>query len=282
VVTLSFPTVNCLQMPLAGRPPVPSVLRPLDEVLAGVAAAGFSHVGIDNFSVQDHVERGADLTGVGQLLERLGLSCSDVGVLQIGEPAPTAEAARAMAALAGSTGASICTTAMEVEPGAAAVQTLRRCADVLAPQGVRMALEFLPYSPLSTLRSARELCATVGWDLCGVLIDSWMFFRGDNSFADLEDMTAKEIGYVQFDDAPEPVGVASHRRGEGPRAPLRGLGRGIRPEFRQRGRPAQGTRKPGVGRRRRTGRRHAGPSHRGDWPGEGNVRRLRPDRQGQE
>jgi sugar phosphate isomerase/epimerase len=217
VVTLSFPTVNCLQMPLAGRPPVPSVLRPLDEVLAGVAAAGFSHVGIDNFSVQDHVERGADLTGVGQLLERLGLSCSDVGVLRIGEPAPTAEAARAMAALAGSTGASICTTAMEVEPGAAAVQTLRRCADVLAPQGVRMALEFLPYSPLSTLRSARELCATVGWDLCGVLIDSWMFFRGDNSFADLEDMTAKEIGYVQFDDAPEPVGddpayESRHRR----------------------------------------------------------------------
>jgi sugar phosphate isomerase/epimerase len=217
VVTLSFPTVNCLQIPEGGDSPLPSVLRPLGQVLPGVAAAGFGHVGIDHFSVQDHLARGADLASLRDLLDLLSLSCSDVGVLRIGDPTASVEAAATMAEIARVTGAAICTTALDIEPGPAAVEILRRCADRLAPHGVRMALEFLPYSPLSTLSSAREICAAVGWDRCGVLIDSWMFFRGVNSFADLEDLAADEIGYVQFDDAPAPVGAdlayeSRHRR----------------------------------------------------------------------
>ena len=217
MVTLSFPTVNALQMPETGGAAWPSVLRPLEEVLSGVCAAGFTQAGIDNFSVRDYLERAGDLGALRDLLVTLGLECSDVGVLRIGERETTVEGAASLSRLAAATGASICTTAMDLPPGPAAVETLRRCADVLAAGGVRMALEFLPYSPLPTLRSARSVCAAVGWERCGLLIDSWMFFRGDNGFAELESVTAEEIGYVQFDDAPEPVGAdvayeSRHRR----------------------------------------------------------------------
>ena len=213
----SFPTVNCLQMPGNGGAATPSVLRPLEKVLHGVAAGGFTHVGIDNFSVRDHVRCGAGLDRLRDLLDRLELTCSDVGVLRIGDPETTVAAAGEMSRLAAATGAAICTTALDVVPGPQAVDTLRRCADVLAAEGIRMALEFLPYSPLSTLRAARAVCAAVGVDRCGVLIDTWMFFRGDNSFAELEQVRAEEIGYVQFDDAPRPAGAdvvreSRHRR----------------------------------------------------------------------
>jgi len=217
MVTLSFPTVNALLMPETGAAARPTVLRPLEEVLSGVAAAGVTQVGIDNFSVGEYFERGGDLDALPELLHRLGLECSDVGVLRVGERAASLEAAATMSRLAAATGAPICITAMDVPPEPAAVETLCRCADVLAAGGERMALEFLPYSPLSTLRAARAVCAAVGWEWCGVLIDSWMFFRGDNTFGELESVTAEEIGHIQFDDAPEPVGTdaafeSRHRR----------------------------------------------------------------------
>lgn len=222
-MTLSFPTVNCLQMPAGGAGSLPSVLRPLEDVFAGVADAGFTHIGIDHFSVQDHLERGAPGAEVRELLDRFGLVCSEIGVLRIGEPTSSVAAAQRLAELAAECGATICTTAMDEEPGPAVVDTLRRCADVLAPHRVRMALEFVPYSSLATLRSAQEVCDAVGWDRCGLLVDSWMFFRGDNMLAELEELRSEEIGYIQFDDAPDPVGAdliyeSRHRRvvpGEG-------------------------------------------------------------------
>jgi sugar phosphate isomerase/epimerase len=217
VLCLTFPTVNCLQMPDRDGDP-PTVLAPLEHVLRGVAQAGLIHVGVDGFTMAEYVSRGGGPDRLAALLTGCGLECTDVGVLRIGEPTSTIAAARSLAALAQATGARICVTAVDSDPAASGTRALlERCACLLTAVGVRMAVEFLPYTPLATLVQARDLCAAVGWHRCGLLVDAWMFFLGQNAWSDLRALTAEQVAYVQLDDAPEPIGTdlifeSRHRR----------------------------------------------------------------------
>ena len=45
----------------------------------------------------------------------------------------------------------------------------------------------------------------LGVGRAGVLIDTWHFFRGDSTWAQLARVPLDQIAYVQFDDAPPPV-----------------------------------------------------------------------------
>jgi len=205
---LSFPALNTVLLPgMTGAESVlvPRVLHPLDVVLGAATHGGFRCVGLDNFSVQDYHDRGGDLHRLSALLETHALRCPDVGVLRIGESAAEVETARRLAGLATATGARLCATAIDLPPGPAVRHRLARCADVLNEAGVRLAVEFLPYGAVSTLDMARELCAALGWDRCGLLLDTWMFFRGANSWHDLRQLERHEIAYLQFNDAPPRV-----------------------------------------------------------------------------
>lgn len=148
---LTFPTVNCLRMP--DRPgDEPIVLVTLERVLAGVVEAGYGHVSVDSFTAD-----GYNHDRLAVLLSDYGLKCSDVGVLRIGEPAATIAAARTLADRAQAVGAKICVTAVDTDPTADGTrELLAHCADLLSEVGVRLALEFLPYTGLATLAQARE------------------------------------------------------------------------------------------------------------------------------
>ncbi len=75
---------------------------------------------------------------------------------------------------------------------------------MLADAGVRTALEFAPYGGLTTLADAVDVCAAVGWERCGLLLDSWHFFRSGEPWPMLRSLDADEIGLVHVNDAPEP------------------------------------------------------------------------------
>lgn len=220
MVTLSFPTLNTLRIADGGDL---SVIHPLERVVAGAAVAGFAHVGVDAVSVRDAHQRGVAREAIRGLLDTHGVTCAEVGVLVVGDPDRTVSDAADLGHLASTLGAMLCTTAMQVPPDRRAIRTLQACAEILAARGVRMALEFVPYTPLHTLEDARRVCEAVGWGRCGVLVDAWMFHHGDNTFAELASLPSAHIAYVQFDDAPPPVGddlrfESRHRRvlpGEG-------------------------------------------------------------------
>ena len=77
---------------------------------------------------------------------------------------------------------------------------------MLASAGVRTALEFAPYGGLPTLSDAIDVCAAVGWDRCGLLVDTWHFFRSDEPWSLLRSLDADQIALVHVSDAPEPEG----------------------------------------------------------------------------
>lgn len=196
----SVPTLDWVRMPAAGRKVEPPVYG-LDEILDGVAAAGFQAVGLDDLTVG-----GLDPADVASALRRRGLLCSEVGILRAGQPRETSAAAHDLTWLAQATGASCCITMVADPPPADALAALETAAAVLAAGGVRMALEFAAYGSVATLSEAIALCASVGWERCGLLLDSWHALQGDDPWQALESLDAGQIALVHLNDAPHAQG----------------------------------------------------------------------------
>jgi sugar phosphate isomerase/epimerase len=167
-------------------------------VLAGAAAAGFDAVGLDDMTLA-----GRDVDEVALLLLEHGLTCTDVAVLRA--DVGVREQAESLASLATATGAGVCVAALPSR-SAASIDNLRTGASILAEAGVRTALEFVPYGGVRTLAEGIEICADVGWDRCGLLLDSWHFFRGGEQWELLRSLTPEQIALVHVNDAPAPIG----------------------------------------------------------------------------
>lgn len=169
---------------------------PLEDVLRAATAAGFDRVGLDDLTVA-----GGEPEDVAAVLDAYGLSCTDVGVLRIGA-GPVAPQAEALARLASATGAPTCIGALYTGSPAERLPEVRTGAEILDRAGVRLALEFAAYSGLRTLAQAVELCSAVGWERCGVLLDTWHFFRGGAPWELLGSLAAGQIALVHVNDAP--------------------------------------------------------------------------------
>lgn len=179
---------------------------PLDEILDGAASAGFAAVGLDLYTL-----RGYDVDGLGAALADRGLGCSDVGVLPIGM-ADVRATAEALARVASATAAPTCIAAFFAPVDRAqAVAELTECAEILAEAGARLALEFASYGGLTRLAYAVELCDAVGWERCGLLVDTWHFFRTDAPWPLLRSLDGGQIELVHVNDgAASPNGDPVH------------------------------------------------------------------------
>jgi sugar phosphate isomerase/epimerase len=167
-------------------------------VLAGAAAAGFHAVGLDDMTLA-----GRDADEVSLLLQENGLTCTDVAVLRADDGVRAQ--AESLAALATATGAGVCIAALATR-SAASIDNLRAGAAILAEAGVRTALEFVPYGGVRTLSEGIDVCAEIGWDRCGLLLDSWHFFRSGEDWDLLRSLAPEQIALVHVNDAPAPVG----------------------------------------------------------------------------
>ena len=173
------------------------------DVIGLTADAGFGAIGLDQASVAAHVAANGAVEDVAAAIHDRGLRCTDVLVLVPGADDDPVATARSLGALAAAVGAPTCIAAVASPvPWAELVATLGHCASILADHGCRLAIEFTPYTALTTLRAARELCGAIGWDRCGLVLDSLHFFRCGAPWAELADLAAEQIAVVQWDDAP--------------------------------------------------------------------------------
>ena len=123
-------------------------------------------------------------------------------------PRQTMSSAVRLAAIDTATGARVCGTALDfdiVDPKEPEVcDQLRRCADSLSAVGVRLAIEFLPYSCVATVSDAWELCDAVGWDAAGLLVDSW-HTSVSGQVGSVHGLAADDIAMVQYSDGVLPT-----------------------------------------------------------------------------
>ncbi|GLY18035.1 IolI protein [Kineosporia sp. NBRC 101677] len=80
-------------------------------------------------------------------------------------------------------------------------QQFRRLCTRAADHGVRIALEFMPYSSLRTLNDARELVSQAGTGNAGLMLDAWHWHRSGGTTDELRTLSASEVFAVQLCDA---------------------------------------------------------------------------------
>lgn len=192
--------------------PDPVPRWPLELVLDGAAAAGFPAVGLDHYTL-----RGQPVDALGSLLRDRGLACSDLGILPVGR-GDAGAVAESLVRVAAATGARTCIAAFFAPLARGeAVRALRECAGILDEVGVRIALEFASYGGLTRLAEAVALCDAVGWERCGLLVDTWHFFRTGADWPALRELRGDQIALVHVNDGQEqadedPVQAGRHAR----------------------------------------------------------------------
>jgi sugar phosphate isomerase/epimerase len=163
----------------------------LERVLAAAGTAGFRGVALDWFTLRAAERAGADAAA---LADRLGLVYTDLSALGLGADARvSASLVRRCAEL----GIPLCALVLPVPPS---YDRIARVADLFSSCGVRLALEFVPYTAVRTLAEAREVCGRVGFDRCGLLVDTWHLARSGGSAADLAAVAPHELACVQLAD----------------------------------------------------------------------------------
>jgi sugar phosphate isomerase/epimerase len=165
-------------------------------LVATAREAGFAAVGIP--------VRKADAACAAALADA-GMRCHEVlALVMTGHEESTLRYARRLAEAAAAVRAPWVLTTFTAPLDATTAPLVRRCAAILAEAGAGMAVEFSPLGAVTSLRAALEMVEVAGAGRAGVLIDTWHFFRGDDTWEHLERVPLDRIAYVQFDDAPPP------------------------------------------------------------------------------
>jgi sugar phosphate isomerase/epimerase len=179
---------------------------PLERVIDAVAQAGSPGIGLDDYTIAHHVDAGGRVEDIAAMLRSRELVCTDVAPLLIAEDGSRAAAER-FAHVTEVTGAGTCIAAVYSPiPREDVIRSLQLCADIVRESGARLALEFTSYGGLTSLSDAVDLCDAVGWERCGVLVDSLHFFRTGESWSVLRSLDGDQIALVHLDDAPPPTG----------------------------------------------------------------------------
>jgi len=193
---LSFPTITAVEVPRQ------RVLHPAEELVNAAATAGFRGVGIDWFSLRDAERRGVSVESLGESAAALGLTWTDMSALGLGaDAARDGRAAASMARRCAVLGVGVCGLVVSVALDDSVYDRIARSADAFAAAGVRLALEFVPYTQVRTLDDARAVCDRVGRAQLGLLIDTLHLARSGGSADDIAQLAPDEIAAVQIADA---------------------------------------------------------------------------------
>jgi len=176
----------------------------LPDQIDAAAAAGFELIGIDRGSIAAFEAEGGAPEAIVRRLAQVGLGCGAItaaGLIGAG-PETNGELSHA-AAWAAALGAPFIQVNFGIPPGQAAQAALdEACRTVAAvAPGVRLAIEYMPFSPLARVADTVALARGVGFDRAGVLIDVWHHERGPDSWDDLAAVPLEAIAYIEFDDA---------------------------------------------------------------------------------
>ena len=164
------------------------------------ADAGYDGVGIDVWSVDRHLERGGTIGDVSDALERTGIRCVELQALVLHDDMPPITRPPRFVELVDALRPEIVMSGFPAAPTEADIEAFRVAVDAVTAHGATVALEFLPMMPIDTIGKTLDVVRRVGGRV-GVCVDTWHFFRGPDSWAELEALPSADLAYVQFNDA---------------------------------------------------------------------------------
>lgn len=173
---------------------------PLANQINAAANAGFPLVGVDRYTVAQFLDAGGHIRDIRRLLDGAGVRCGAITAAgMLGADPEALEAIGRAAEWARELNAPFVQINMG-HSGAAQKESLEHACDALGG-GPRLALEYMPLTPLNRVADAVALVTQVGLERAGVLIDVWHHERGPDTWEELSSTPAEAICYVEFDDA---------------------------------------------------------------------------------
>jgi sugar phosphate isomerase/epimerase len=169
----------------------------IDGLVAATANAGFEALGILGDRVGDETMAAFDAAG---------LRCHEVLALVIrADESETLAAAGRLAEAAAMMHARWVLTTFRAGLNTETARLIQRCAAMFADAGARMAVEFSPFGPVTSIARGMDIVDAAGPSRAGLMIDTWHFSFGDSGWDDLARVPLDRIAYVQFTDglAPE-------------------------------------------------------------------------------
>jgi sugar phosphate isomerase/epimerase len=166
-------------------------------LVEAAAAGGFGLVGLSGRLIDDSTSA---------TFERAGVRCHELlGVVVTDDADTTIATAERLAAQAALVGARWISTTFTAPLSDTTRPVLARCAAMFAEAGATMAIEFSPLGPVPSIAAGLEAVEAAGPERAGLVIDSWNFSFGPDTFDDLAAVPLERIAYLQFGDALQPV-----------------------------------------------------------------------------
>jgi sugar phosphate isomerase/epimerase len=160
-------------------------------------------VGLDWFTLRAAESAGAEVASLAERAGELGLVWTDLSALGLdADPTKDIRVSQSMARRCTALGIAVCGLVISLPPSPVVYGRVAACAEVFSAAGVRLALEFVPYSGIRTLDQAREVCAEVGAEACGLMIDTLHLMRSGGRVEEIAELDASEIACVQLADGP--------------------------------------------------------------------------------
>ena len=180
---------------------------PPDQLVALAAEAGFGHVDLrlSPATPTDRVygddERMQLCRALLPLLRQTGMRVWDVEIIRITERTRPEDHLPLMEA-AGLLGARRIKTVCDCEDPVLAAALLARLADLAAPFGLTVDLEYMIFSGVKSLCAALATVEAATRPNLQVLVDALHWMRAGDTVADIRAAPASRIGYVQLCDGP--------------------------------------------------------------------------------
>jgi sugar phosphate isomerase/epimerase len=167
------------------------------SLVEAARAGGFHLVGLSGRLVDDSTP---------SILEQAGARCHELlGVVVTDDADATIASAERLTAQAALVDARWISTTFTAPLSDTTRPVLERCAAMFTEAGATMAIEFSPLGPVPSIAAGLAAVDAAGPDRAGLVIDSWNFSFGPDTFDDLAAVPLERIAYIQFGDALEPV-----------------------------------------------------------------------------
>lgn len=193
--------------------------------VAAAAAAGFDAYSPDCLSLAAWRARGETVASLATQIADAGLGCDIVAACGVLDGSETVVAQLRNAAQdALHLGSRFLQVNCAAATPAARRDAIAAACEAIDNTGLRLAIEYMPFTPLCSLAETAAICAEVGFHRAGALIDIWHHAHDPNGWEALTRVPLAAIAYVEFNDAlPGGNGDLAHETMERRTMPGKGI-----------------------------------------------------------
>ncbi|MBU6393005.1 MAG: TIM barrel protein [Sphingomonadales bacterium] len=168
----------------------------------GAARAGFSLIGPDAPSLAAWIGAGHSLAALKRQMRDAGIGCGVIAAAALLDgTSAQLDQLLANADHADALGAGMLQVNVAASDAAARVDAVAAAADLLDGRNLRLAIEYMPISPLATLAETLAIVDAVGRDRAGALVDIWHHTHDPSGWEAIAAAPLEAIAYLEFDDA---------------------------------------------------------------------------------